>query len=115
MGHQDIRFEKKESRITLSLVSFPEYAEAQNEVITGKEWRRLLNKIFCQLCVHEWEKSYVDSDVLDGEQWKLQFELSGGRHLDYYGSNAYPPLWKELKNVFRPYFKKHGMNTNGDT
>lgn len=113
-GYQDIRFEKKNDVITLSVASFPSFDDVHHEVITEKEWRKLLDKLFCKLYVHEWKKRYVDPGILDGEQWELQFKLNGGRQRNYYGSNAYPPLWKELKGVFMPYFKKYGITINSN-
>ncbi len=73
-------------------------------VITQTEWKKILNQLFCKLYIHEWKKSYTDDRILDGEQWELSITLTKGRHRNYYGSNAYPPLWEELKKLFRPFF-----------
>ena len=73
------------------------------------EWRRVIAKLYEKLYIQEWNKRFVDPCVLDGEQWELEIHLTGGRRRTYYGSNAYPPLWKELKNVFRPYFNEAGI------
>ena len=51
-----------------------------------KEWRKLLDRLFCKLYVHEWKKSYVDPYVLDGEQWGLEFQLTGRRVRNYGGT-----------------------------
>ena len=53
--------------------------------------------------LHEWKKSYVDQDVLDGTQWSLEIKLTGGRKRTYTGSNDYPPYWNELLKVFKPF------------
>ena len=50
--------------------------------------------------IHEWEKSYVDPFVLDGEQWSLTIRLTDNRSIEYEGSNAYPPYWDELMELF---------------
>jgi hypothetical protein len=47
---------------------------------------------------------------MDGEQWQLEISLIGGRKRTYYGDNAFPPLWSELKKVFRPLFKRVGID-----
>ena len=73
------------------------------------EWHKIISKLYEKLYIHEWKKRFVDPGVLDGEQWELEIRLAGGRKRTYYGSNAYPPLWKELKNVFRPYFNEAGI------
>ena len=68
------------------------------------EWRKVISQLYEQLYIHEWKKRFVDPNILDGEQWELEIQLIGGRKRTYCGSNAFPPLWQELKNVFRPYF-----------
>ena len=77
--------------------------------IPESEWHKIISKLYKRLYIHEWKKRFVDPGVLDGEQWELEIHLVGGRKRTYYGSNAYPPLWKELKNVFRPYFTEAGI------
>ncbi len=55
--------------------------------------------------LHEWKKKYDNKYILDGTQWELKVSLTGGRERNYYGSNDYPPYWKELKALFTPYLK----------
>ena len=73
------------------------------------EWQKLLDKLYCRLYIHEWKKRFDNPDILDGEQWGLEIHLTGGRKRTYSGSNDYPPLWKELKSIFRPFFKEAGI------
>ena len=111
-GDKDITFKKEDNGAILSVLSLPDYAEDGHVVISEKEWRKLLDKLFCKLCIAEWDSIYEDRDVYDGEQWELRVKLTGKKELNYWGSNAYPPLWKDLKNTFRPYFKKFGVDIN---
>ncbi len=116
-GCQSITFEKKKYAILLSVTTKDLEPQTPDGILSGilgramteKEWEKLLNNLFCKLCVHEWKKRYENPGVLDGEGWSLEFKLTGGRQRNYYGSNAYPPLWKELKNVLRPFFKEFGI------
>ena len=56
------------------------------------EWDKLLNRLFCTLYIHEWEKEFINENlVLDGEEWELSLKLAGYQELFYSGSNAYPP------------------------
>ena len=73
--------------------------------ITHLRWMRLVNRLFNELYVHEWKKKYIDPDVLDGTQWSLEISLSGRRKRTVYGSNAFPPYWRELMSLFRPFGK----------
>ena len=73
--------------------------------ITHLRWMRLVNRLFNELYVHEWNKKYIDPHVLDGTQWSLEISLSGRRKRTVYGSNAFPPYWRELMSLFRPFGK----------
>lgn len=77
--------------------------------MTTEEWLKVLETLYCRLFIHEWKKRFVDPNVSDRGQWALEIHLTGGRKRTYYGRNAYPPLWRELKNVFRPFFKEAGI------
>ena len=55
--------------------------------------------------LNEWKKKFDNKYVLDGEQWDLKVSLTGSRERNYFGSNDYPPYWKELKAIFAPYLK----------
>lgn len=100
---QEITLEKNENRAVFTVFGWGRI-EKHSGQISLEEWDKILDKLFCRLYVHEWEKEYIDPNVLDGEQWELQFKTIHGVELNYYGSNAFPPMWKELKNIFKPYF-----------
>ena len=57
--------------------------------------------------IHEWKKRFevLDYAVEDGTQWSLDIKLTNNRSRHYYGSNAYPPYWPELKKIFREFAK----------
>lgn len=85
---------------------FPDVIEPYSGVIPDAKWKRIMNTLFYRLCIHEWKKSYVDPNVLDGTQWELELKLTKGRHYTISGSNAFPPLYKSLVRLFKPYMKK---------
>ena len=74
--------------------------------VTASEWKKLLNKLFGKMYLHEWKKRYENPLVLDGEEWSLGIKLTGRRVRNYSGLNAFPPYWKELKAAFDPFLKK---------
>lgn len=43
-----------------------------------------------------WDNEYVDSDILDGTQWKLSYKIAGKDPIIIRGSNKFPRNWKEL-------------------
>lgn len=71
--------------------------------ISSEKWISLLNTLYNDMHLHEWKKRFVDPDVLDGTQWSLEIMLTNRRKRTYYGSNAYPPYWKQLLNVMKKY------------
>ena len=83
--------------------------ESMHYELSINEWKRLIEHLYCKLFLDEWKHSYDDPDVQDGEQWTLEIKCTNDRTMEYYGSNAFPPYWRELRTVFRPYFKKAGI------
>ena len=77
----------------------------RDKQISPAKWNRILNTLYSQLYLHEWKKRYENPCVLDGTQWELKIKLTGNRVRNYYGSNDYPPYWKELTKIFREYSK----------
>ncbi len=75
----------------------------EDKQISEAEWKKIVDKLYGKLYLHEWKKNYVDSEVLDGTQWELEISLIGKRKRSYGGSNAYPPYWKELLKLFGAY------------
>lgn len=108
-GYSEVMMKKSKNAILVDVrPSFSADGILHREM-PESEWRRVIAKLYEKLYIQEWNKRFVDPCVLDGEQWELEIHLTGGRRRTYYGSNAYPPLWKELKNVFRPYFNEAGI------
>ena len=42
--------------------------------MTENEWNNLLDMLFSELLLHEWEDKYVDPAILDGTQWSIKYE-----------------------------------------
>ena len=106
-GVQEILIQEDKGQHTLTV--FPDLTKSDccfYREMTSKEWNKLLKTLYGKLYLHEWKKSYDDPDVLDGEQWSLSLKLKGNRKRNYSGSNAFPPYWKELQNLFTPYLEE---------
>ncbi|MBQ1453046.1 MAG: hypothetical protein IIZ23_03670 [Ruminococcus sp.] len=70
------------------------------------EWKKLLDRLYGKLYLHEWKKSFVEPKVMDGAQWELKLAFTGDRVESYYGSNRYPPYWEKLEELFDPYWQE---------
>ena len=106
-GHTEVYIEKKNGEIFQTVhLPFSDYRDDGIKLdMTINEWNKLVNKLYCKMYLHEWKKRYVDSLILDGEQWGLEIRLTNNRKRTYYGDNEYPPYWNELKRAFRSYIK----------
>ena len=104
-GYDEIIIKNSKGSIKVDIRPRPDrYGENVCRQMSLDEWFKLLNKLFYNLYVHEWKKQYYNKDILDGEQWELEFRLTHRRVRNYNGSNAFPPYWKELKRIFEPFF-----------
>lgn len=72
--------------------SFPEIDLDKSEFIAKLQ----------SLHLEDWDREYVNSGILDGEQWKLTIRFSDKkRPLKIYGDNAYPPNFKEFQKLMK--------------
>lgn len=54
------------------------------------------------LHLEDWDREYVNPDILDGEQWQLTIRFSDKkRPLKIYGDNAYPPNFKKFQKLMK--------------
>lgn len=54
------------------------------------------------LHLEDWDREYVNPGILDGEQWELTIQFSDRkRPLKIYGDNAYPPNFKEFRELMK--------------
>ena len=103
VSFDEVIIEKLPDRIAVHARSSRPPYEADGE-LSAKEWKKLLDRLFCSLYVHEWKESYVNPYILDGEQWELEFRLTNKRVRNTHGSNVFPAYWDELNETFQPFF-----------
>ena len=106
MGHTEAAITKNEKGALVSTVKYPGDPELSEDTqITPEKWKSIVDALYTKAHLHEWKKKYEDLSVPDGTQWELELRLTGGRVRHYYGSNAYPPYWPEVKKVFRQFIR----------
>lgn len=104
-GRTEVTVKKNDKGALVKVTKFPDGDSPEDRQITKTRWDRILYTLYCQLYIHEWKRTYDDPDVLDGTQWELEIKLTNHRKRVYSGSNAFPPYWKELVALFRPFTK----------
>lgn len=78
--------------------------------LDDKRFRHVIRSLFTRLHVGDWKKRYWDPNILDGNQWELRIDLLwAARPLVIYGSNDYPPNYRRLLRLFRPFFRENGV------
>jgi len=80
--------------------------EPQFQQITTKEWKSILDELYCGMHLHEWKRHYETPGVCDGTYWTPRITLTGKRVRVYTGSNAYPPYWDQLLKIFYRFSKE---------
>jgi hypothetical protein len=71
--------------------------------ISQGQWQKLISELIDQLHVTEWEKEYVNMDIMDGTQWSLTVSEGESVLVECYGSNEYPPQWDKLRETLSDY------------
>lgn len=74
--------------------------------ITLSEWYAIIDKLYGEMYLHEWNKIYQNTGILDGTQWSLEIIINRHKTIRYYGSNEYPVYWDELRKIFNYYLLK---------
>ncbi len=106
-GHTEMKLTRNAEGASISVSRFPvDTLPAADYQITAGRWARLVDRLYNELYVHEWKKSYENPCVMDGEQWSLEIALTNRRIRTCHGSNAYPPYWQELKALFHPFLRR---------
>lgn len=57
---------------------------------------KVLERRLSQLKINRRKKELVDSGILDGTQWELEYKEQGKRCRHIYGSNDYLECWNDL-------------------
>ena len=57
---------------------------------------KVVERRLSQLKINRRKKELVDSGILDGTQWELEYKEQGKRCRHIYGSNDYPECWNDL-------------------
>ena len=108
-GYSSLIFEKKGGLYYIRYDSpFGDFLDEEDSSVTKplpkRLWSFTLDRLFCELYLHEWDHEFFNRDVLDGEQWDLEIKLTEDRIIEYHGSNAFPPYWGEFKALLRPAY-----------
>ena len=103
-GFPEILVEKKDDEIRLEVHPVcPDTQPPFARLMTETEWDELLDLLYTQLYVHEWDGIYVDRDNPDGGRWELTITFTEDRKRVHRGIGGFPPYWEELKAALRPF------------
>ena len=104
--HTLVTINKNDKGAVVEVSQIMSFDKPDMRQITKGKWQKIVNTLYGQMYLHEWKKDYVNMNVLDGTQWRLDITLTNRRKRSYHGSNDYPPYWKELLKVFKEFATK---------
>ena len=107
-GYTELRIRRADDAITAEAVSSRNRIDVTSGtyIMPEKEWAAFMDDLYSACYLHEWKKRYDDPGIMDGEQWEIELTLPGNRRRSYYGSNNFPPYWKDLQKVANRIVRK---------
>ena len=66
-----------------------------SRTLSESEWNDFVKMLFFDVKIQKWKESYINSHILDGYQWSLEYRL-GNSTRRIGGSNDYPDSWKQF-------------------
>ena len=107
-GYTELRIRRAGDTIIAEAVSSRNRIDVTSGTYTmpEKEWAAFMDDLYSACYLHEWKKRYDDPGIMDGEQWEIELTLPGNRRRSYYGSNNFPPYWKDLQKVANRIVRK---------
>ncbi len=104
---------KEGNAFTLEITARPSVSiDGFKRNLSEAEWEEILETLFQELAVQEWEEQYDRLDVLDGADWTFEIYLTEGNICRTSGHNAFPPNWEGLANLFTPYLREAEVPLN---
>lgn len=87
--------ERGNATVTKELLRECNVDDSYNVILSRTDTAMLIKRI-ASWDLASWEKDYLDIEVLDGEQWAVEYKLMGQRVKKHTGSNAYPARWNNV-------------------
>ena len=103
-GYGEIRLRQMESGAELELLGDQNHPDVYlKKAVPEKKWRNLLDRIYRETYVHEWQKNFMAPNEKQ-ESWQLELMMTNRRRRRYYGGQLHPPYWKEFVQLFKQFF-----------
>lgn len=77
---------------------------------TCGEMSKLIDSLYYNLFLDDWQKSYNSVRNSKGAYWKLIVFIENEQKREYSGTKKHPAYWNELLDLFRPYFDLTGRS-----
>lgn len=77
---------------------------------TPTRFKRIIRRLFRHYGVADWAETYEEPGTLGGTNWELTLHREAPLPpLQFSGSNAYPPHYRKLLHLLKPYFHASGL------
>ncbi|MDD2426676.1 MAG: hypothetical protein PHR78_01110 [Eubacteriales bacterium] len=79
------------------------------------ELSALIDSLYYNLFLDDWLETYNSVRSEDGTYWKLIVYIEDEEKREYSGTQEHPAYWKELMDLFQPYFDSMGRKCSPST
>ncbi len=102
-----LTFTKEDETVTLEILDFPYGAsDPFHRELGAEEWENLLEDLFHELFIQEWEERYENTTAPHETNWDLEVTTDNGMEYQFSGVSAYPENWNDLADLFEPYLNE---------
>lgn len=89
IGVKSIIYEKNNKRLIISInneskLQYNDILKAIDNILVFKYLDSLYR------IINDWEKEYINTRIIDGDNWKLSITYINGNKKEYYGKSSYP-------------------------
>lgn len=68
-----------------------------SSIISKEKTLEYLEKLFC--IIDNWDKEYINTNMVDGSSWKLCISYSNGDKKEYRGRSSYPNNFEAFERL----------------
>lgn len=99
IGVKYIIYEKNNKSLIVSINS--EETKIENNDISKSIDNKLVFKYLDSLyrIIDDWQKEYINTKIIDGDNWKLSIIYANGSKREYYGKSSYPTNFEALERL----------------
>ena len=99
IGVKQIIYEKNNNSLIIS-VNIEESTIENNDILRTID-NELILKYLDSLyrIIDDWQKEYINTTIIDGDNWKLSIVYTNGNKKEYFGKSSYPKNFEAFERL----------------